>query len=116
MCESPLPPLRVNLQPSTFLCTLLTPATLTPPRPAPVQQTHWTELPAQFVATLDKQAAAGTLIFRGLGFFDVGVAVFTGNYDLLHDHLVKYTPALAAAGRCDVEAMLRRRLAPIIMS
>ncbi|KAL6781577.1 hypothetical protein ACKKBF_B08580 [Auxenochlorella protothecoides x Auxenochlorella symbiontica] len=79
-------------------------------------KTHWTELPAQFVATLDKQAAAGTLIFRGLGFFDVGVAVFTGNYDLLHDHLVKYTPALAAAGRCDVEAMLRRRLAPIIMS
>lgn len=52
------------------------------------------------------------LAFRGIGIFEVGLAVFLGRYGYLVDHLVPTGP-LAAEDRKDQVDMLRRRLNPI---
>lgn len=83
------------------------------PAPSPDSQAHWTELPATFLASLDKQAQAGTFVFRGIQFFDVGLAVFLGKYDFLARHLVKYTPELAAASPEQLRQMFKDRLRPV---
>lgn len=53
------------------------------------------------------------LAFHGLGFFDVGLAVFTGRLGFLADHIVPCGPAQAARSREEWIALLQRRLAPV---
>lgn len=66
-----------------------------------------------FLSTLDKQARAGTLVFRGIQFIDVGLAVFFGRYEYLARHLVRYTPELAKASPEQLETLFKERLGPI---
>ncbi|KAL0036947.1 hypothetical protein WJX77_006197 [Trebouxia sp. C0004] len=40
---------------------------------------HWTQLPQHFIRCAQQQSLPG-LVFEGIGFFDVGLAVFLGNY------------------------------------
>eukprot|EP00887_Chlorella_sp_A99_P005783 scaffold1.g5783.t1 len=76
-------------------------------------QLHWSELPAKFADCLEQHAAEGALAFVGIGFFDVGLAVFMRNYRLLVDRLVKCSEPLAAMSDAELAAMLRTRLAPV---
>lgn len=62
---------------------------------------------------MDKHAKQGALVFRSIGFFDVGLAVFTRRYAFLVRHLVPYTKELAAMTDAQKIAMLKARLAPI---
>lgn len=56
---------------------------------------------------------AAALVFRGIGFFDVGLAVFTRRYGFLVRHLVRYSSRLAAKSDAELAALLRSRLAPV---
>lgn len=76
-------------------------------------QLHWSELPAKFVSTLEEQGRQRALVFRGIGFFDIGVAVFTRRYRFLLDHLVRYNDYFAGLSDAQAVEMLRARLAPI---
>jgi hypothetical protein len=54
------------------------------------------------------------LCFEGIGFFDVGLAVFTGRLGWLADRIVPCGPRQAARGHKEWVALLRRRLQPIV--
>lgn len=96
-----------------------------PPRPAPPRpprlprpasrdpQLHWSEFPSKLCASLEEHAAKGALVFSGVGFFDVGLAVLTRRWGFLRRHLVRYSAALAAMSDEEVTGMLRGRLAPV---
>jgi hypothetical protein len=52
-------------------------------------------------------------VFHGIGFFDVGVAAFTGRLGWLADHIVACGPRQQARSREEWVGELRRRLAPV---
>ena len=52
------------------------------------------------------------LAFRGIGVFEVGMAVFLGRLDYLVDHLIPAGP-LAVKDRAELMNILRRRLRPV---
>ncbi len=56
--------------------------------------------------------AAG-LVFEGIGFFDVGVAVFLGNYRKLTAHLVCWSSPMLNLSYIDVMSLLTKQLEPI---
>ena len=72
---------------------------------------HWSELPDAFHAKLDRYAEEEALVFEGLGFMEVGVLVFVGNYRVLAERLVQIKERRLEVK--EVEAMLRARLVPI---
>jgi hypothetical protein len=45
-------------------------------------------MPAEFLNNLDKYAENKAVVFDGMGFFDVGLNIMLGNWDLLFDHYV----------------------------
>jgi hypothetical protein len=49
---------------------------------------HWSELPEKFIESLDDFAKNDGLIFDGVGFFDVGLAVIFGKLGWLADRYV----------------------------
>ena len=54
------------------------------------------------------------LVFEGIGFFDVGLAVFLGNYRKLTTHLVCCSsPILSMSHIDDVTSLLTKQLEPI---
>ena len=53
------------------------------------------------------------LVFKGIGFFDVGMAVFLGRYTFLSKHLLKCGSVTAAMSDEDIANMLQDRLKPI---
>lgn len=53
------------------------------------------------------------LAFKGLSVFEVGLAVFMGQMDLLVDHLLICGGDLAQLSRCELKEMLRDRLKPV---
>ena len=53
------------------------------------------------------------LVFRGIGFFDVGLAVFTRRYAFLLRHLSRYSARLAEMSESELVGLLRSRLAPV---
>lgn len=76
-------------------------------------QCHWSELPARFLDTLPAYDEKDSLCFEGIGFFDVGLAVFTGRLGWLADRVVPCGPRQAARAREEWVALLRRRLQPV---
>lgn len=73
---------------------------------------HWSEMPQRFVDRLDEHAGKDALCFRGVFFFDVGIAVFAGRLRFLATRIVD----LDGAPQRDLdqkEAMLRERLRPV---
>lgn len=68
-------------------------------------------MPAEFLKDLDKYAESNAVVFDGLGFFDVGLNVMLGNWDLLYEHYVH----LGKEKRTKEEVIkdLKYRLVPI---
>eukprot|EP00894_Picocystis_sp_ML_P003519 jgi/Pico_ML_1/54036/g455.t2 len=64
---------------------------------------HWTQLPIQFMETIEKHIEEGALVFEGIGFFDVGLAIFTGRLDWLADSA---PPAATKEDTLDVEVVV----------
>jgi hypothetical protein len=76
-------------------------------------RTHWSELPAAFMAAAPAHAAADAIVFQGVHFFEVGAAVLCGERGLRW--LARRYVWLGQPRRTEAElvAELRRRLAPI---
>ena len=53
------------------------------------------------------------LAFEGIGFFDVGLAVFLGNYKKLTTHLVWCSSPILNLSNIDVMSLLTKQLEPI---
>ncbi len=53
------------------------------------------------------------LVFEGVGWFDIGMAVFCRRYDALLRWCVAHDDRLAALSRGEVVALLQSRLRPI---
>jgi len=75
-------------------------------------QTHWTDFPEKFMATLEDQAAKDTILFENIGFLEVGIAVLTGNLGTLADKYVQM-PGAPRRTREEVIAMFKHRLQPV---
>lgn len=73
---------------------------------------HWTQLPQKFMDNVLKGTVSG-LVFKGIGFFDVGVAVFLGRYSYLSKHLLRCGSVAATMSDGDIASMLQDRLKPI---
>ena len=56
---------------------------------------------------------AAALVFCGIGFFEVGLAVLLRRYGFLLRHLSRYSARLAAMSDAELTQLLRARLAPI---
>lgn len=74
---------------------------------------HWSEFPNRCLAKLNEAAKNRTLIFRGIGFFDVGVSVFLGNFEYLSEHLLRYSTHFESLTDDEIVKELRRRLMPV---
>lgn len=72
---------------------------------------HWSELPTAFVLKLDAYRRHEALVFRGLGFFEIGCMVFLGRYRALASHVLPLCPALSSP--LAVEHVLRARVMPV---
>eukprot|EP00899_Mesostigma_viride_P003359 jgi/Mesvir1/13023/Mv06020-RA.1 len=72
---------------------------------------HWSEMPAQFLSTLDRHVQEDALVFEGIHFFDVGIMVMTRRLHVLADRIVQIGPKKRT--RAELVEMLHRRLAPI---
>jgi hypothetical protein len=46
-------------------------------------------MPQRFLENLDKYKNADSLIFQGIGFFDIGILVFTRQWKKLCTHVVQ---------------------------
>ncbi len=53
------------------------------------------------------------LVFEGIGFFDVGVAVFLGNYQKLTTHLVCCSSPILNLSDINVMSLLTKQLEPV---
>ncbi|KAA6415275.1 MAG: hypothetical protein FRX49_13637 [Trebouxia sp. A1-2] len=73
---------------------------------------HWTQLPQRFIRCTQQQTLPG-LHFEGIGFFDVGWAVFLGNYKKLTTHLVCCSSPMLNMSYIDVMSLLTKQLEPI---
>jgi len=80
-------------------------------------RTHWTELPASFMAQLPAHAEADALVFHSVHFFEVGVAVLFGR-DAGLRFLARRYVQVGQPRRTEAQlvAELRRRLAPITLA
>lgn len=67
---------------------------------------HWTQLPHQFILATEQGMTHG-LVFGSIGFFDVGLAVFLGKFDMLSKHLLSPAPHQGTM------QLLRERLKPV---
>lgn len=56
---------------------------------------------------------AAALLFHGIGVFDVGLAVFTGNFSFLVDHIVPCGPKMTEMTYDELVSLLKDRLKPI---
>ncbi len=53
------------------------------------------------------------IVFEGIGIFDVGVAVFSGNLGFLADHMIPCGDKMASLTREQLIKLLRMRLRPV---
>ena len=53
------------------------------------QNRHWTELPQDFMANVDRYAKEGCIVFEGIDFFFVSFLLFLKRYDVLARHFVR---------------------------
>ena len=54
-------------------------------------QCHWSDMPAHFLTNLEKFRDCDAFVFHSCFFNDVGIAVFTHNWQWLYDHYVHLT-------------------------
>lgn len=73
-------------------------------------RTHWSEMPQKFLDTIDKHGAENALVFRGIGFFEIGAACLTGNLGWLADHVVSCTST--PKERDELIFLMKQRLRP----
>ncbi|HMQ48207.1 MAG TPA: fatty acid desaturase [Saprospiraceae bacterium] len=69
---------------------------------------HWTEHPIYFQKTIDQYAAHQALIFDGLDFLGVYMALMRGKYEFLADHLVNVDGMFR--DRNEAIAVMKRRV------
>ena len=74
-------------------------------------QIHWTDFPSTFVKRLEEHAEKDTLVFHGIGFFDVGVAIFLRRYGWLADRYVNI--GQKPRTREEVIELLKDRVRPV---
>jgi fatty acid desaturase len=74
-------------------------------------QIHWSEFPNKFVEKLGEHAEKDALVFDGIGFFDVGFALFFHRHGFLADRYVNVGQKKRT--RDEVIALLKDRLKPI---
>ncbi|KAJ9514696.1 hypothetical protein QJQ45_028421 [Haematococcus lacustris] len=74
---------------------------------------HWSELPQRFISQLQQHDDNDALVFHSLGFFDVGLAVFTGHLAYLAKHIVPCGPKQSARSTQQWVDVLRHRLSPV---
>ena len=60
-------------------------------------------------------ALRAALVFEGIGFFDVGLAVFCGRYGFLLGHLLSCGPKTGDMTHAEKIAMLKQRLRPVVV-
>eukprot|EP00475_Leptophrys_vorax_P003980 TRINITY_DN1232_c0_g1_i1.p1 TRINITY_DN1232_c0_g1~~TRINITY_DN1232_c0_g1_i1.p1 ORF type:complete len:433 (-),score=97.36 TRINITY_DN1232_c0_g1_i1:124-1422(-) len=72
---------------------------------------HWTELPKKFLDSLDEHTANNALIFEGIQFAHIGLAVFTGRLAWLADHVVQIGEKRRT--KEELVELMKRRLVPI---
>eukprot|EP00879_Flechtneria_rotunda_P006238 GHRR01006557.1.p1 GENE.GHRR01006557.1~~GHRR01006557.1.p1 ORF type:complete len:253 (+),score=90.81 GHRR01006557.1:1174-1932(+) len=77
---------------------------------------HWSELPSAFLDQLDKHDERDALVFQGISFFDVGLAVFTGRLEWLANHIVPCGPCQAGRSKQQWVELLQHRLQPVSSS
>ncbi|KAK9820238.1 hypothetical protein WJX72_007814 [[Myrmecia] bisecta] len=74
---------------------------------------HWSELPLRFIATIDQHACENALVFENIGFFDIGVAVFTRRFGFLVDNLRPLNTKTAQMSRSEAISWLQSLLHPV---
>jgi len=74
---------------------------------------HWSEIPEYFLNNKDKHLQGGALTFRGLDFFEVGMFTMTKQLRKVAEHYVHLGSEDTAPTVEEVEAKLRKWLAPI---
>ncbi|KAK9858460.1 hypothetical protein WJX84_011199 [Apatococcus fuscideae] len=74
---------------------------------------HWSELPKRFTQTLVDHAEHKALLFEGIGFFDVGLAVFCRHWHVLLKHLLILDPQLDKLPPAEKIRLLKSRLSPV---
>ena len=76
------------------------------------QNRHWTELPGDLLANVQRYRTEGCVVFEGMDFFSVSVSLFLHRYDWLARRFVRFP----GDTRTDAEviAFLRSRTAPIL--
>eukprot|EP01129_Flabellula_baltica_P001355 TRINITY_DN11235_c0_g1_i1.p1 TRINITY_DN11235_c0_g1~~TRINITY_DN11235_c0_g1_i1.p1 ORF type:complete len:371 (+),score=82.56 TRINITY_DN11235_c0_g1_i1:49-1161(+) len=72
---------------------------------------HWSELPDKFCKSLDDYENNGALNFKGIGFFDVGILVMTGQLEKLAGHYIQLGDKEKSTE--EIVQMLKKRLQPI---
>lgn len=75
--------------------------------------THWSDMPLHFIRNLDKYEGGNAIVFDGLNFMDLGLAVFRGDSGLrdLAKRVVQLRPD--PLSEAELVAMMKRRLQPI---
>jgi hypothetical protein len=71
---------------------------------------HWTEMPADFLASRETYAREGAIVFEGLDFFMVSVLLWLGRYDVLARRYVRLDGPKSDE---EVIAMLKERVKPV---
>ena len=71
---------------------------------------HWTELPADFMASREMYARDGALVFEGIDFFMVSVLLWTRQYRMLARRFVRLGRDMTDD---EVVALLRSRVHPV---
>eukprot|EP00873_Tetraselmis_striata_P025334 jgi/Tetstr1/445598/TSEL_003404.t1 len=74
-------------------------------------RTHWSEMPKKFMETMDKHAAEDALVFKGIGFFEIGAACMLGKLGWLADHVVSCSETPKA--RDELISLMKQRLVPV---
>lgn len=74
---------------------------------------HWSEIPEYFLNNKDKHLQGGALTFRGLDFFEVGMFTMTKQLRKVAEHYVHLGSEDTAPTVEEIEAKLRKWLAPI---
>ena len=74
-------------------------------------QIHWTDFPNKFVEKLGEHAEKDALVFEGIGFFDVGFALFFHRHGFLADRYVNV--GQKPRTREEVIELLKERLRPL---
>lgn len=76
-------------------------------------QMHWSEMPQKMVDTLDEHAKNDAFVFVGIGFFDVGAAVFLRRYRFLLRHFSRYSEKFVNMEEEELIDVLKNRLKPL---